>query len=516
MILINPASPTRMGMISRYSAKSLPIAIGTLAGYLLAKGKQVKIIDELICPVDKSMSEIGSYVKDAAKPYIFGISCLTINIARGYEIARLLKTEYPDAKIILGGIHATALPEEALATGDVDIVVRGEGEETLLSLYEAIKNGQTYYDVPGISFRKDGNIIHNPDRPLIQDLDAIPCFPYELFDSNKYNLGFIMTSRGCPYNCIFCSQRLISGKRYRFKSCESVIKEIDLLINKYNQRSIGFFDDNLLVNKNRVRLLCESIVQNRFNLKAKFACQTRADNIDEEMLTYLKSARFVSIALGIETGSERLMKVINKGETVKDNIEAVKAIKKKGFDIVGLFMFGLPSETREERFEAYRLAKVLKLDYAKFNNIVPYPGTKLLEIAKSEGTLKISKNWENFNSVEGVVKGVFSKIDLPYVPSNTTEKELRRDMVRANLYFYLSRLPHLFSPKEGNPGWFLLPKRWYLSPKEHYYLARLILNVVINCIIVFDIKWFMRELFNKGHRRLCDTGPDICHASKSK
>lgn len=500
MILINPVSQNRMGMISRYSAKSLPIAVGTLAGYLLAKGRQVRIIDELICPINNRLNEIDNYLKHIDKPYIFGISCLTINIGRSFEIAKLLKTKYHDSKVILGGMHVTALPEEALNTGYVDIVVRGEGEETLLSLYDAIKKGQGYYDIQGISFRKDDNIIHNPDCPLIQNLDTVPCFPYELFDSNRYKLDFVMTSRGCPYNCIFCSQRIITGKRYRFKSCEAVIKEIDLLINKYNQRSISFLDDNFLVNKKRVIILCESIVQNKFNVKAKFGCQTRADNVDEETLGYLKNAGFTFIGLGIETGSERLMKLIDKGETVKDNITTVKMIKRMGFNINAFFIFGLPSETSKERFETYKLARDLKLDYAKFNNIVPYPGTRLLEIAQKEGSLKISNNWENFNSVEGVVKGLFSKTDLPYIPCGTTEKELRKDLVRANLYFYLSHLPSLFSPKKGHPGWFVLPQRWYLSPKEYYYLIKLILNVMINCIIVFDIKWFIIGLFNKDHR----------------
>lgn len=500
MILINPVSPDRMGMISRYSATSLPIGIGTLAGCLLAKGKQVKIIDELIDPIDRRFSDIDNYLKCLNKPYIFGISCLTINIGRGFEMAKLLKAKYPDSKIILGGIHPTALPEEALTTGDVDIVVRGEGEETLLLLYDAIKNDQSYCNIAGISFGKDGNITHNPDRPLIQNLDTIPRFPYELFDANKYNLGFLVTSRGCPYNCIFCSQRLISGKKYRFSSCETIIETINLLINKYNQQSITFLDDNFLVNKKRVKLLCELIVQNRFNVKAKFGCQTRADNVDEEVLTYLKNAGFASIGLGIETGSERLMKILNKGETVRDNIEAVKMIKRMGFDINCFFLFGVPSETSEERFETYRLAKELRLNYAKFNNIVPYPGTRLFGIAKKEGILNISKNWKNFNSVEGVVKGVFSKSKLPYVPSNTTEKKLRRDLVRANLYFYLSHLSSLFAPKKSNPSWFLLPKRWYFSPKEYYYFVKLILKVMLNCVIVFDVRWFVKEVLKKKFR----------------
>ncbi len=497
MILINPVAQNRMGMISRYSATSVPMSVGILAGYLLNKGKQVKIIDELINPIEECLDDIDGYIKDFNKPYIFGISCLTINIGRSYKMAKLLKTRYPDAKIILGGIHATALPDEALANEDVDIVVRGEGEETLLLLYDAIKNNEDYSHIAGISFRKDGKVIHNSNRPLIQDLDTIPRFPYELFDANKYNIGFALSSRGCPYNCIFCSQKIISGRTHRFASCESVIKTLDLLINKYNQQDIGFFDDNFLVNKERVKLLCKLIVQNKLNVKAKFSCQTRGDNVDKEILSHLKAAGFSNIGLGMETGSERLMKILNKGETVKDNIVAVKLIQSMGFDVSCFFLFGIPSEIREERFETYHIAKELKLNYAKFNNMVPYPATALLEMAKKEGTLTIAKNWENFNSVEGVVKGIFSKVRLPYVPINTTEKELRKDLVRANLYFYLSHLPSLFAPKKGNPGWFLLPKKWYFNPKELFYLSIMATKVAFNCLIVFSVSWFIKGLFRK-------------------
>ncbi len=493
MILINPVAPNRMGMISRYTDATLPMGIGTLAGYLLAKGRQAKIIDELSGPM--RLSDVNSHIKQLSKPYIFGISCLTINISRGYEIARMLKREYPDAKVILGGIHATALPEEALAKGNiVDIVVRGEGEETLLLLYDTIKNNRNYSDIAGISFKENGKIIHNPARPLIEDLNTIPRFPYELFADKYSGLGHLMTSRGCPYDCIFCSQRLISGKRYRFASCESVIETIDLLINKYNQRNLGFYDDNFLVNKKRVRSLCELIIQKGFNLRAAFSCQTRADNVDRETLAYLKDAGFAHIGLGIETGSERLMKILNKRETVKVNIEAVKMIKEMGFGTSGFFLFGIPTETQRERFQTYRLAKKMRLDYAKFNNIVPYPKTRLWEIAQKEGTLNIAKDWENFNSVEGVVKGVFSKAKLPYIPINTTEKQLRRDMVRSNFYFYLAHLSSLFVSKQNKSDWFSLSERWYFNPKELFYLFILLLKVALNCVIVFDVKWFIEEL----------------------
>lgn len=494
MILINPVTPNRMGMISRYSAVSLPISSGILAGYLISKGKKVKIIDELVDPINEALSNIKDQLKQMDKPYIFGISCLTINIGRALTISKLIKLAYPDGKIILGGIHPTVLPEELLNSGYVDIVVRGEGEETLFLLYEAIKNNKSYADIAGISFRDGGNIRHNSNRSLIEDLDKISKFPYMLFDTKRYNLDFVMTSRGCPFNCIFCSQRQISGRKYRFRSCESVIQELDLLVNKYHQQSISFLDDDFLVNKERVKTLSNSIIRNRLNRKANFGCQTRADNVNEEILKVLKEAGFTFIALGMETGSERLMRLLNKAETVKENIGAVKLIHKMGLNVNALFLFGVPTETKEERFQTYILAKGLRLRYAKFNNVVPYPGTKLFEIAKTEGILNIEENWRNFNSVGGVVEGIFSKTRLPYVPKDNTEIALKRDLIRANLYFYLSNLASLFISKKGNPGWFVLSPKWYLNPREYYHLFKLALKVLINAIIVFDLIWVTKEM----------------------
>lgn len=495
MLLINLAEPKRMGMISHYSAVSLPISIGMLAGYLISKGREVKVVDELTSPIDDYLTNIKEHLKDMPKPYVFAISCLTINFDRGIKIARLIKSSYPDSVVIFGGIHPTILPEETLNSGVVDIVVRGEGEETLLGLYDSIRNKESYMDIEGISFKDGSKIKHNPARLLIKDIDEISHFPYELFDTRKYNLDFVMSSRGCPFDCAFCSQRMISGRTYRFRSKDRVIAEIGLLVNNYKQKFISFLDDSFLINKQRVKDLCALIVKNKFHQKTRFGCQTRADTIDREILGYLKEAGFSNIGLGIETGSERLMKLINKGETVAENIRAVKLAQDMGFFVSAFFLYGLPSETREERMQGYFLAKGLKLPAVKFNNIVPYPGTRLYEIAKKEGSLNIEKNWKNFNSVGGAVGGLFSRFKLPYVPEGTSEMELKMDLVRVNLYFYLSNLSSpLALLRRKNTDWFSLPEKWYLDAKEYYYLIKLGLQVLINAVAVFNLKWLLSEI----------------------
>ena len=482
MILINPYfdRTQKLGIFAHYVPLSVPMGIGALAGYLLQQEKTVKTLDEHITPVTDEV--LDDYVANLSQPYIFGISCLSAGASRGYELSKMIKTKYPNSKVILGGIHPTVLPEEALETGYVDIVVRREGEEILSLLYDAIKGGHDYYQIQGISFKdRDGHIIHNPPAKL-PDINSLSLFPYHLFTKypGKYDLGFIMSSRGCPYNCIFCSQRAISGRLYRYTAPERVIEELDLLINKYHQTHVSFFDDNFVVNKERTKRLCELIHDNGFNKKATFDCQTRGDAIDNDIPSYLKMANFTAIDIGLETASERLMTLLDKGETVKQNIEAVKLLQAFGFQVSGTFILGLPTETREERWQALRLAKELKLDYVRFNNATPYPGTKLYEMAKEENRLNIAKDWGNLNACGTLVGGPFIKTKLAYVPKTSTEKELAKDILRINLFFSLSpRRVFRVLFGGGTPhGWLLLPKKWYFSPREWYYLAQFGLNVL--------------------------------------
>lgn len=480
MILINPHGQKLKGFY-RYLPISPHIGIGFLAAYLRKQGKAVKILDENVNSITEDL--IDSYMQDLTVPYIFGISCVTAAVNRGYRLAKILKARYPDAKIIFGGMHPTVLPEEALNTGYVDIVVRGEGEEILSNLYDAIKTGRDYSSIKGISFKNNGRIAHNPNAPVISNLSSLPPFPYDLFRkiSDKYTLGFVVSSRGCPYDCIFCSQRLISGRLYRYASSSRVIEEIDLLVNKYNQKSIVFVDDNFLVDKKRTKELCNLIIERKLHEKSSFHCQARGDSVDADILQHLKSANFKYIDFGLETASERLMKLINKCETVQDNINAVRLAKQFGFRVNATFIFGLPTETKADRLSAYKLAKKLDIDFARFNNATPYPGTRLFEIARQESALNTGKNWENLNACGSLVGGYFNKSRLAFVPKGTDEKELKRDVFKANLFFYLrpKSIIRIFKEKMIPAGWFVLPPRWYIKPKEWYNIIRFMAELLL-------------------------------------
>lgn len=463
MLLINPQRnrENQLGPFAAIVPLTVPFGIGFIAGYLISLGKRVTIVDEEISPL--SAHDLEEYTKTAVPPYIFGISCLTANIGRGYEIAARLKARFPDSKVIMGGIHPTVLPEEALMQGFVDIIVRNEGEETALKLYEKIKAFEDYSDLDGISLRQNGGIIHNKPAPLI-NLENLPGFPFPLFEKfrEKYLFGFLANSRGCPYECIFCSQRSITGKFYRVFPLMKTIETLDLLIHKHGQKEIVFTDDNFVVSTEKTIDLAKSMIFHGLHQTAYFSCQLRADVVSEELLYWLRKANFATLNFGIETASNRLMKVIKKGETVEEQVRAVKLAKKFGFGVTATFILGLPTETASERKQAYLLANRLNLDFARFNNATPYPGTELYAIADRERGLRIEKNWENLNACGTLVWGADKK--LAYVPNTATEKELKRDILWFNVGFSLrpKRLFHFLKAKSSQTsGWVNFSESWY-------------------------------------------------------
>ena len=472
MLLINPATEQFGGILSRYVPVGIPVAIGTLAAYLKKAGHTVRVADDEIEKLNEE--NLQEHLEQMEAPYIFGISVLTSQAARAYEIIRLIRKKVSDPTIIVGGIHATALPEEAIQHG-ADFVIRGEGEVPLLRLFDALKHGTDWTKIESLTFRRqDGLIQNNPDGPLIENLDDIPMFPYELFQHSRYDLGFVTSSRGCPYRCTYCSQRLMTGLSYRYRSTEKVVEELDVLINRFGQTHIVFYDDNFSIKRTRVIDLCRGIIERGLHEKCTFNVQTRADNFYEDLLPHLKAANFVGVGFGMETGVERLAQEIVKGETVDTHLKAIESAKKFGIEVTLFMIFGLPSETHEDRMASYELTKKLGIKFTKFNNLIPYPGTKLYQQVKDTPGISVLPLWKNFNSTLTSTRSIFNALPLPYVPEGTTSWELKRDIFRCNMGFYFTPriFLNLFREKRG-PGFVKLPKGWFLKPQEVYEMAKL-------------------------------------------
>lgn len=454
MILINSSPKNALKIFQPFIPIFVPVGIGCLLADIDRKGIKAKFID--IQVENNVLGLVKQYVKEMDRPYIFGFSVLTVAFKNAILVSRELKKLYPDSIIVFGGIHPTAIPDECLSYEHIDVIFQGEAEKSLIEFYKCVKAGKDFKYLDNICYKENGQVLHNRRNFILDDLDNYPSFPYHLFNSKPYDFGFILTSRGCPYRCIFCSNTLTSGRKYRFRSAKVITQELAILCHKYNRRYVQILDDNFLVNKERVYLLIDEINKKGLDKKMTFNFQARGDSVDLKLLERMYDAGFRSIFFGIETASDRLMKIIKKNETVDQCIKAVQMAKKIGFHVSATFMYALPGETHQDRMDCVRLTRELNLDMVRYNNATPYPGTKFYYIAKKENRLNIQGLYENFVSVSTFIEYPFKKIPFSYVPESNSENEIRRDLLFSyfSFYFSFSMLKKIFARPDLGAAWF--------------------------------------------------------------
>ena len=375
---------------------------------------------------------------------LVGMQAYVTNINRCLKIAHLIKTKRPQTKIILGGPHATIFPDMVITHPAVDYVALSEAEFTVKELVECLHNNIEPKEVLGLYYKNNGEIHKNPQRPFCKNLDELPVPEYMMFNADDYfpavhirgkRVYNMITSRGCPYKCTFCSATEVYGNKYRYQSIERTIKEMRFLKEKLGVDSLQIYDDNFTTNKKRTKNLCKRMIEEQLNLQ--WVCYTRADAIgDEEMLDLMKKAGCYMIVIGIENASERILKLINKQldlEIAKRNVELAAKTK---INILSSFMIGLPSESIEEIENSIELSKNLALTYATFPIFTPYPGTPIYEDAKKYGTI-INENLDKFSRWGD---GVYSSNGIdPKVYRELQRKAFRKFYLRPKVLFKLTK-----------------------------------------------------------------------------
>ena len=415
VMLINPPWYIFQGS----SFPEIPLGLSYLASFLKSKGHQVKVFNADFLSSTKSsdksiFNHYSAYLSRLRNirdpiwqrvekeirdfyPQVVGITLKTGSFVSGCMVANITKGISPEIITVAGGPHATLLPEEVLQEGTFDYVIRGEGEITFAELLEKLEKGEEGKELRGISALKNGKVIHNPDRTFIENLDNLP-FPERDDHIPSYSpegLGLIMTGRGCPYACTFCASDKIWKRKVRFRSPENVIQEILFLYRRYGVTHLKFRDDTFTLKKDRVLDICDRIIST--GIPITWQCDTRADCIDEEIARKMRQAGCIGASIGVETGSERLLRYIQKGETKESIKRGIRILRKYRINVAIFLMIGFPGETEEEIKETLEFARELSPHHMVLSILTPYPGTKIFQEAIKEGLLSPEKKrWESW------------------------------------------------------------------------------------------------------------------------
>lgn len=408
VLLVNPPSAfgTYKGTKMDVYVQIYPVlSLASLAAILREKGFRVSILD---LGIEKVPFQVLSRVLDELKPRIVGVTATTPLIFEASQISRIAREKLgKEVLIVLGGPHASALPEECLRMSDFDVVAIGEGDYTIVELAE----GRSLSDIKGIYYKQEERILSTPARERIKDLDSLPFPALDLFDIKRYNssklvarkspFSDLMTSRGCVFNCSFCGKKVF-GRRFVPKSPERVIEEIKYTL-RLGFREIRNVDDSFTANINRAKTICEMILREKLNFPWTLAGGIRVDCVDEEFLVLAKRAGLYQVSFGFESGDQECLNSIGKGITIEQSTRAMEMVKKVGLESVGFFMFGLPAETEESMRKTIDFAIKLMPDFAKVTILVPIPDSKIFADWEREGRIK-SRDWSQYKLHEaGVV-----------------------------------------------------------------------------------------------------------------
>ncbi len=407
VLLINPPGTT--GQFTT-EVNYFPIGLLTIGSVLKENNADVKVIDVFNAFYNKELNDtiLEEYIKDnilktveTFKPDIIGIGCLFSGAFDGLkQIAKTIKHNFPSIPIAIGGIHPTIFPKEILdKCGFIDYIILGEGDYTFNTLVDSITNkDERYKSINGIAFREKNIVKINPKTEFIKDLDSLPFIDYSLIDvEDYYNMDTsnwyspkglrvgqpfsIISSRSCPNRCSFCAMRLINGDRWRARSPENVVDEIEHLYYNYGVRYFQFMDDNLTLNKKRIIAICKDIIERGLDIQFDPQNGVAINRLDEETIGYMVNAGLVKIDLPIESGDERIRNdCIHKHLPTEKIYEIFDICKKYNHLFIRVFfIIGMPQETHESLEASYKMMQELPMDKFRPTFACPYPGTELFD-----------------------------------------------------------------------------------------------------------------------------------------
>jgi anaerobic magnesium-protoporphyrin IX monomethyl ester cyclase len=385
--LINPPYPPSVHSHPPF----IPLGLAYLGAVAEKEGHKVTVID---CQAEKLNYETFRTRIAETPSELIGVTATTLLYKSAMKLITISKEVQPDAITALGGSHGTFWDENALKEyPSLDIVVRREGEKTLLELAEKRKDQVSLKGVLGITYRDGDKIVRNPDREFIQDLDALPfpahhLLPLEKLRHNGKILVPLVSSRGCVYWCDFCSTVRMFGRGYRMRSAKNVVDEMQHVHDKYGVDQVTFYDDAFSVDRNRVLEICSELHNRKLDLM--WDCGTRVDMVDRELMQTMKDAGCIAVWLGVESGSELILGKMNKSIKLEQTRKAYKTAHEVGLMTIANVVLGFPGETEQTARETIKFVSSLNPEDVGFYIATPYPGTPMYEEVIKNGWLRVT------------------------------------------------------------------------------------------------------------------------------
>lgn len=412
---------------------SPPIGLGYLASYIKNKiiNIDIKILD---CLKEKYNYEDFKKYIIKEKPNLVGLTAFTMEINSALKCAEIIKDIDKNIIIVIGGAHVSNAPGEILKNENVDFIFRGESEISFYEFVKEIYDKNNFSKIPNLGYKKDGKIILNEIK-LPEDLDVLPFPDYDLMKFSEYPKmyfmknypsGPILTSRGCPFSCTFCSAKKLSGKKFRYRNPENIINEIKYLKERYNIKEFEIWDDNFTLNRERAIAFCDLLIKENMNLEWWCPNGLRIETLNEELLKKMKESGCYAMAVGIESGSERIQKDMKKNLDLNKAREIIELADKIGIRVQGFFILGYPTETKEDIIKTINFALKLPLKRASFHIFQPLVGSDIYNSLREE------KKLSNLNSSECN----YAKANI-LPPGFKNLRELKNLQKKAILKFYL-------------------------------------------------------------------------------
>lgn len=461
--LINPplTMEEQAGSLEEVANLIPPLGLCCVAAVLREAGFPVGIID---APVRRLTPEAVVAELAARPPALVGLGATILSIANAFETARAIKRAFPKLPVVLGGPHLTAIPNEVLAEcPEIEYGVIGEGEATMVELARGLAAGDLDpAAVRGLAWRRaSGELVINPRREYIADLDALPIPARDLLPPlatytpnpagyKRLPFAHVVGSRGCPFRCVFCD-RSVFGRKYRTRSAAKIADELEALATRFGVREIKYYDDLFTVTEARVFGICDEIIRRKLDLT--WSCSSRVDTVTPAMLARMKAAGCWQIDFGIESGSQRILDAMRKDITLDAVRRGVRLTREAGISTRAFFVLGMPGETLDTIDETVKLAIELDLDIATFYTVQVFPGNELYQMVRREGTL-LHRDYRQYTSVID-----FERTRLHYLPAGFTEATFKSAVKRAYRRFYF-RPRYLWKRLRSIDSWLEIRKYW--------------------------------------------------------